>query len=137
MNINSQGSGSTSNSQAILPRSRTGQQAGSRSQAAQQLNNTWGKPPSFDLSALLNLIQQLIQALRGSGKTPDPKPQPQPEPTPQPVYGTIQPPIAQPVYGAIQPPLIQPVYGAITPPENEKPPIQPVYGAILSPKDQA
>lgn len=132
MDINNQGSGKSSNNQAILPRSRANEQAGNRTQASRQLSDTWGKPSAAILSNLINLILLLIQSLKGSGKPPVPPSNPQPQPNPQPVYGAIQPPEqppVQPVYGAIQPPDVQPVYGAIQPPEPE---IQPVYGAVIS-----
>lgn len=130
MDINHQGSGKLSRNQAILPRNRASEQADNRTQASQQLSNTWGKPQVAILRHLINLILLLIQSLKGSDNppTPQPKPEPPPQPTPQPVYGAIQPPPdVQPVYGAIQPPPpdVQPVYGAIQPPDA-----QPVYGGV-------
>ncbi|PIE01372.1 MAG: hypothetical protein CSA79_00665 [Thiothrix nivea] len=135
MTINTQGS-TTPRQQTVLPRNSDGanQQSNHRTQAAQQLNSTWGKPNTAILQNLLQLILSLIQQIQGFGPKPDPKPGPLPEPTPQPVYGTIQPP------GVDKgPPIMQPVYGVILPPEKppiEKPPIQPVYGVIQAPEDK-
>ncbi|MEZ5537155.1 MAG: hypothetical protein R3F02_16215 [Thiolinea sp.] len=136
---------------AVFPRQSRGDQSRAVTDASQQMNKAFGNTepgrgkPDF-VTALRNLIMQLIKSLgRGGQRPPD-------DPIVQPVYGTPvvtpppkEPPGAQPVYGAPigtpeppkDEPIFQPVYGTpiADPLPKDEPIFQPVYGAPVADKN--